>query len=184
MKVTKIKKGITVGTQLPFKQYCGNIGRWAEDSLSANGYNVSPMGIDLPDYNIEVKTRNVKSRSYHTVASMTVEEIITNDYQNSRVAERSKSQYRVEYDDDTSIVTDERVWDFTDPLIQSQLEEAYNVCRDKIINGDRSSYIAGNSWGHIEATDSGSSYRYRISHSAMKKMKTIVNTRDTFRRFF
>ena len=68
MKVSKIKHGIPVGTEVPLKQWYGNVGHWVEEQLRENGYNINTgTGPDLLEYGVEVKSRKIESSSPHTV---------------------------------------------------------------------------------------------------------------------
>lgn len=174
-KVTKLKKGISVGTKVPSKQFAGNVGRWGEEVLEANGHTINKgRGADMPRANLEVKTRKIESKSPHTIASATISDAMTVDYANSEVYKKFQQQYRVHYSDIDSIVVSERVFDFSDPYIQEKISEGYKIIQDELIGGNRTSYIAGNGWIHAQRTIQGGSYQFRVPDSAMKKCETIA----------
>lgn len=188
IKVKKLNKGIQKGSQLPFQQKFsadpGAIGQYVQRTMSKNGYNINTgSGVDLPDLDIEIKTRNINSTSGHTIGSMTVDDIIKTPYIDSSICKKTQRQYRVKYDDNTSIVTDERVYDFSDPYIQKKIEESYNAARDKIINGDRGDYIKGGNYGYFEK-QTDNSYQYRVSNKAMTDIETMSSNSKTFNGLF
>jgi len=185
IKVTKLKNGIKKGTQVPFKQQNGNVGNWAQQELKNNGYELNTgKGPDSPSMGVEYKTRKLKSTSAHTIGSMTIQDIKNIEYEDSTVREKLLSQYRIHYDDDLGVVTDEGVYDFSDSDIQKKLKHAYELGRQKIINGNRDEYIPCGTWGQFEKTNNGKSYVFRIPNGAMKKLETMAKNSKTFNRLF
>jgi hypothetical protein len=183
VKVKKLKKGVQVGEQLPIKQSCGNIGRHIEKKLSKNYKLNKGKGVDLPVENIEVKTRKEEGKSYQSVATMPIDDIISTSYNQSNVHDKFQRQYRVKYKDETSIITEEQIYDFSDTFIQDKIKEAYENGRTKIINGDRSDWVYGSSYGSFERpTENSKSYTFRISNGAMKKLENMA--KDNFGKFF
>lgn len=188
VKTTKLNKGIKKGTQIPVQQKYsddpGAIGQWMQRQMSNNGYNINTgAGVDLPDFDLEMKTRNINSTSAHTIGSMTVNDIISTSYKDTLICKKSQRQYRVKYDDNTSTVVDEKVYDFSDPYIQDRIEESYNIARNKIINGDRGDYIKGGDYGYFEK-QTDNSYQYRVSNKAMKNIETMSSNSVTVKKFF
>jgi len=189
MNVTKIKKGIAVGTEIPMRQNSGNVGYWIEEQLADNGYKInSGIGPDLADYGVEVKSRKIESTSPHTVGSMRISDIISTSYDQSPIKEKFQRQYRVKYSDEAQIVTEERVYDLSDDFIQDQIREAYETGRKKIaqneIDGYHPPYVKGTSWGNFEITESCSSYRFRIPDYIMRKIEKVVKNSNHFDNLF
>lgn len=183
-KVTKIKKGIEPGTIVPMKQRGGNVGQWVERELKSKGYKISnSKGVDLPEENVEVKTRKNGSNSAHTIGNVTVDGIKTQSWDDSHLREKCQSQYRVDYDNRDSVITGSKIYDFTDTYIQEKFKEAYDAGRKLIISGDKGAYIRGSKWGYFERkTDN--SYEFRIPHAAMKKFKTASSNSKSFGKLF
>lgn len=190
IKVKTIKKGIEVGTDIPFQQSHGNVGRWVEEQLSDNGYLMSNgKGVDIPGLGVECKSRKVESNSPHTVGTMTIAEIVLTDYEDSVIFEKFQQQYRVHYSDEGQIVLSSAVYDFSDPYIQKQIREAYEAGRKVIVDeldkeGYMPSYIRGGDFGQFEITESNNSYRFRIPHGAMKKIETMSKGASVFNNLF
>jgi hypothetical protein len=190
IKVKTIKKGIKVGTDIPFQQSYGNVGRWAEEQLANNGYVMSNgKGVDIPGLGVECKTRKVESNSPHTVGTMTIADIINTKYEDSVIFEKFQQQYRVSYSDEGQIVLSENVFDFSDPYIQQQIREAYECGRAEIAaetanDGFPPRYVRGGDFGQFEITESNNSYRFRIPNGAMKKIETISKGASVFNSLF
>lgn len=95
-RVIKIKKGIQTGTFVPAKQHAGNIGHWVESELKNNGFNINTgKGVDLPEENIEVKSRKDESNSAHTIGSMTKKDIESNAWNQSTLKPKCQRQYKI-----------------------------------------------------------------------------------------
>ena len=190
IKVKSIKKGIEVGADIPFQQNHGNVGRWVEEQLSNNGYQLSNgKGVDIPGLGVECKSRKVESNSPHTVGTMTIDTIIENKYEDSVIFEKFQQQYRVHYSDEGQIVLSSDMYDFSDPYIQQQIREAYEEGR-KVIIAERlndmfpARYIRGGDFGQFEVTESGNGYRFRIPNNAMKKIERMSKSSPIFNGLF
>jgi hypothetical protein len=185
VKVTKITNGIKVGTVVP-KQVDGNVGFFAEDKMKANGYTIDDgAGPDFKGMNVEMKTRKNTATAAHTVGKMTLDNIKITPFKDSTVCSKIQHQYRVKYDDEVfHEVTSEKVYDFTDPLIQAQIEEGFETARTKIINGATSNYIRGSGIGYFERQGSTNSYAFRIPNSQMKYMESVSCSSKHFQNLF
>jgi hypothetical protein len=189
MIVNRIKHGVDIGTTVPMHQQYGNVGRWVQDELEKNGHVINHgKGCDLLDYGIEVKSRKRNSNSPHNVGSMTVGNIMETIYKSSSVSDKIQRQYRVEYDNDESIVQESGVYDFTDPFIQEKIGNAYHQGKLRIIQneqeGIRPTYVRGSEWGNFELNEGKTSYTFRIPNGAMKKIKSLSKNSKTFNALF
>jgi hypothetical protein len=188
VKVTKLIKGVKVGDSVP-KQCLGNVGYEIEARLIENGYSINiGHGLDMPDMGLEVKTRKTDAQSANTVGSMTLDDIKSTTYNQSNVCAKIQRQYRVEYDNQISQITSEKVYDFTDPFIQRKIELGYESARKKIIAGVKSDYInGGEGIGYFEkkrGVGDTTSYDFRISGPRMKKLETLANNSKQFNNLF
>jgi hypothetical protein len=189
IKISKIKTGIPVGTDVPERQQFGNVGRWVHNKMKENGFDVvNGKGVDIPSIGVEIKSRKIESNSHHTVGTMNIKEIIYTPYDLSVVRDKFQKQYRVHYSDEGQIVTAEGLVDLTDDYIQDKIREAYEAGRKKIIenkeNGYHPPYVKGTEWGHFEITDSCGSYCFRIPNNAMKKIEKISKNANHFGNLF
>jgi hypothetical protein len=162
-------------------QYGGNVGRLIEDELERQGFTINrQQGVDIPGLGVEVKTRKLGSDSPHTVASMTVADIVNTPYNKSPVKEKFTRQFRVTYDDVNHNIVEARIYDFDDEHTQRLNGASYEDARAKIIAGDRSTYISGDHGHFQKVPGTEDSYTYRINNSAMKKFcngaKSTFNT--------
>jgi len=184
-KVVKINHGIPKGTNIPMKQDSGNVGKYVEGCLEDIGYPMNKgKGVDIPDLNLEVKTRKIESTSAHTIGTESIENIKILGYSETVVYEKFQQQYRVTYSDTDSIVVDSKIVDFSDPLIQKEIKEGYDIIRSEILRGNRADYIPGNTCVCAEIAKSGNSYRFRVPNGAMKKLLKIASTFGIRRKLF
>jgi hypothetical protein len=189
VKVTKIKKGVNVGDSVPTMSGYnpGNVGNYIEQCIISSGhYNYNTQkGVDLPDIGVEVKTRNEDATSPQTIGRMTIDDIKNTPYEQSSIYEKIQTQYRVKHRD--GIITEESVYDFSDPMIQDIIEESYETARKMIIEGNISYYIRGkNCWGYFEKT-SGSSDNlrdFRLPNKQMKEIEKISKNAKHIRNLF
>ena len=189
LKLNEIKAGVPVGTPTPERQQHGNIGRWVEEEMKKQGWELTAgKGVDIPGYGIEVKTRKSESNSYHTVGSQTVEELISTEYKSSVIREKFQQQYRVYYSDENQVVVSEGLLDLSSDYIQDRIRDAYEAGRKRIIEnearGIRPSYVKGTIFGHFELSQDKGSYRFRISNRSMKCIETPSKTAKLFSKFF
>ena len=120
---------------------------------------------------------------------MTTAEIVLTDYEDSVIFEKFQQQYRVHYSDEGQVVLSSAVYDFSEPYIQQQIREAYEAGRKIItdeLDSDRSMprYVRGGDFGQFEITESGTGYRFRIPHNAMKKIETVSKGASVFNGLF
>ena len=182
VRLKSIKNGISVGDPVPDRELHGNNGRYFERILIKNGHNISNgPGVDLVDLKTELKTRKSKSTSYHTIGTISIDNIINLSYEETHLYEKMLSQYRVKYDDDLQVVVSEKIYDFSDPMIQHTLKNAYEHARGEIINGDRSRYISCAPVGCFEKA-STNSYQFRLSNGFMKSIEYIASS--TYNKLF
>jgi hypothetical protein len=153
------------------KTETGEIGRMIEDIISGANYKIDRDGtVDLPELNVEVKSRKSKSKCPHTMGTMTVENILKTPYEQSPIYKKVQRQYRVKHDELT--VNEAEVFDFSDPYIQGKLKDAYNHGKTLMAAGkfDKLGSGKATSWAYWEKK-SGNSYAYRIRDDAMRGME-------------
>jgi hypothetical protein len=185
IKVKKLNTGsetLTLPTQCVGNE--GNVGKFYENHLANRGFYMNTgQGVDIPDLNIENKTRNRASKASHTIGTMTYDNIINTPYEQSTICQKLQQQNRVEYDNTFNVVTDESVYDFRDSEIQKRLKDSYENARSILRNQGASGpgTIVGGQYGVFE-WKSGNTYAYRIPDSGMKKMKVMA--KSTFNDLF
>lgn len=175
-KITKIKLNL-LGVDLPEDHAIR--GKALEDYLANHGMPVSSeSGPDYPEFDLELKSKDTESTSANSVGSMTIEDIIKTPYELSCISAKLKSQWRVKVT--SGIVVDSDVYDFSATFIQEILKEAYEAARQKIINGDRGSFVYGTRYGYFERkTKRGvwsNSYMFRITTSAMDNLESMAKS--------
>ena len=162
----------------------GNVGKWYEGHMARKGFRMNPgHGVDVPDLNLENKTRKRSSKAAHTTGTMTYDNIINTPYEKSSISQKLQQQNRMEYDNTFNVVTSESVYDFRDPYIQQKLKESYENARQILRNqgGPCPGTVIGGEFGVFE-WKSGNTYAHRIPDSGMKQMKSMA--KSTFNDLF
>jgi hypothetical protein len=179
-RVVRLKANM-VGKSVP-SNINGAAGRYIEKELGEQGYPMSNApGPDIPEIEMEVKSRDLDATSAHTVGRMTPEDIKSTPYRKSVVHDKLQRQYRVKTKD--QVIVSDRVYDFTVPYIQEKIEQCYEAARQKIIQGDERDYISGGSYGFFERqADGPRSYQFRFTDGAMKKLESM--SCSTFHKLF
>jgi hypothetical protein len=179
----------------PYAKTCvdGSMGKAVEQELVRQGFKVSSGVIDLPDLQLEIKTRKSSSDSPHTVGTMTHEDIIATEWKDTSFRQKLQSQFRVTIDVETGKVCEQTVIHFRDdPDIDKELEKSYEDARFKLMtyhavsNGTilKDYVIRGeNRLAFLEYKD-GSSYAFRIDHKGMKRFINMANTAPIFNSLF
>jgi hypothetical protein len=144
-----------------------------EDTWIEHGFPIEKtnIGADLPAASAEAKSRNIHARSRETIGCSSIDNIIANDWADSTIREKFQTQIRVYHDG--KVVVDQQLCDFSHPLIQRHAEEAYEICRQKIINGERGTYITGNDWFIMEASKKSPGV-YGLRTARMKKLEAMT----------
>jgi hypothetical protein len=186
-RVSIIKNNITQGTQIPkFKRDC-DVGHWVDSTMATKGHYVDATGlVDMPDYNIDNKSRKKGSLAHYTVGSMTIYNIInTAEFRNTRFYAKVQNQNQVTYDPVFREISNVKIVDMDIDLIQQKLADGYADCREQLLEGNRNMEIkSANGWVVFDGYGSSGSYRMRIPNSAMKKIHNIAGARDTYSTFF
>lgn len=175
-KVIKVKKNL-VGKSVPTNQH-GHAGRAIEVLLEQEGFDINRgKGVDLVKENIEVKSRDESAISPHTTVTMTLTEIKQKIWDDSVV--KSKLQQQLRFTTKDGKIIKQELIDLSDPQLQAFLKDAYDTCRQKIINGNTANTIHGNKFGYFEKVrGTKESYQFRHSNGGMKKI--INSTKSTF----
>lgn len=185
VRITKIK-GVDVGTYVPLDSTdFGAVGKYIEEQLKSYGHHYNgSKGIDLPTLNTENKTRKKGSKSAHTVGRMTTQNIIDSDWEDSSVREKIRAlQNRYEWNDTFGEVTDNSVYDFTDPDIDTILKEGYELGRQEIAGG-----MCGNNtktYGPViwQKDKDKEQWQYRITEKGMRQIKGMAK-QTSYRKLF
>lgn len=161
------------------------IGFQVENYLRAEGWPVqSGAGPDIKVWGIEIKTRNIFATSMQTVGRITEQALKITPYDQSSIKQKIQRQIRV-YHNGLNIL-DAKFYDFSPEYIQENIREAYEIGRQKVIEGCNSDWIPGkkNSWANFEADKHATSrqYQFRISENCYKKLEAM--SRLTFDNLF
>ena len=185
-KIKSLKVDLTqVNFKDPKKVNDGTNGKLLEQAMIKQGFQIDTTGtVDLPG--IEVKTRKATTSSYHTVGTMTYDDILKTPWDQTPFKQKLQTQYRVTikeniFDPSNPVPTD-IVVDFSHPVIQEEFKKAYEDCRNQLINQGqiiRGQTIKGGQYGVLEhkpgSNGTGKSYALRIPDSGMKKTISTAN---------
>jgi hypothetical protein len=186
-RVKIIKDNIVVGSSIPTWTQDHEAGQWVDQEMRSKGHVVDTTGaVDMPEYGIDNKSRNVKSKAAWTIGSMTIENIIaTPSWEDTRFYKKCKNQNQVKYNTDFMEISSVHLLDMEIDDVQLALSSAYDDVRSRLIQGDRSKEIkSSNGWVILDGYGHLNSYRFRIRDSAMKQIESLSATRDTRKQHF
>lgn len=185
-RIIQFKKLNLVGKSLPRVNDHGHIGRHIHDTVDNHGYAMNPgrgADIRMPGCQpAEVKSRDEDSRSPHSVGSMHEQDIINTCYEQTILWEKLQTQLRVKYRN--HVIQSQEIYDFSRPIIQQKLRDAYETARHNLIQGnyDSSNYVPGTGFGHFERCANSDQWTFRIGNKGMQQLEAMA--RSTFDRLF
>lgn len=185
-RVSVIKDNIEKLAPLPEVRNDCDVGQWVDAEMMRKGHTIDPKGrVDMPEYNIDNKTRKKGSNANHTVGSMTIPDIIaTPAWEETGFYPKVQNQNQVTWDPIFREVADVKIVDMALPEIQSKLRDAYEDLRRQLVAGVRTKTItSSNGWAVFDGFNHPNSYRYRITNTAMKQILTISAMRDSLKLF-
>jgi hypothetical protein len=190
-RVKLIKDNIQKGDKVPFTDKDCDVGRFIDYAMAQKGHKIDKNGIvDLPEFGIDNKTKELNSKSAHTQGSMTIKDIIrTSEWTQTRFYKKTLNQNQITWNKDFQEVTDVTILDMDLPEVQSRLETAYKDLRDQLIENDKNdirkkNIISRCGWAVFDGYGHDRSYRFRIPYTVMKKIKTLSKSRDTRNKLF
>jgi hypothetical protein len=189
-KVTKLNKAINPGHIIPLVQSYGNIGRWVENHLAAQGYKINRgFGIDLKGLKLEIKTRDINATSAQTITSLSLSNLLTYDWKRGPARHKITRQYRVLYkqlDFQSSIVVESGVFDFTKSGIPQILGSDFDVNRQYFEDyvekhGEYPKYVnKGQGWLFLERTTERKVWQVRVTNRNMNKLENMTKQVQLF----
>jgi len=172
----------------------GRLGLAVEEELRKQGFQISNGTIDLPDLELEIKTRkDTNCTAHHTVGTMTLSDIINTPWDQTPIKQKIKSQFRVTFSEETGRVVKQEVIHLKDdPDIDTECKLSYEGAREKLKEHfDNtgmplySTYIKSPySNAAILEHKSGNSYAYRILDSHFRKFEASANSAPHFNSLF
>lgn len=177
----KTVKTTLVGKIVPSnREDNGKTGRHIEEELKKDGHTVDTTGpVDLVDYGVEVKSRLVSSKSSFTIANMTLDDIEKTDYKNSIIYQKIQSVLLVLHDNIT--VQKAITYDLSDSYIQSFIEKAYNDSKEFVVKGETP---PAKGYGYFEKNKKDNSFRFRIPHKEVIKLRAMSGNGEHFHKHF
>ncbi len=187
-RVSIIKNNINVGDKVPMSDNDCDVGMWIDQTLLDKGHKIDRNGIvDLPEYQIDNKCREQYSKAHYTQGSMTMSAIKnTPNWYDTSFHKKTLNQNQITWNSDFQEVVDVRILDMNLPEIQEPLRIAYENLREKMLGNDvRIKNITSDcGWAVFDGYNHEGSYRFRITNTAMKKIKNLSKSRDTRQKLF
>lgn len=182
-KITTLKPAIVnqlIGVKLT--KTSDERGKEVEDLFAKFGCPVSKNGVDYPQFKLELKSKDPNSQSGYNIGTMTLSDIINTPYEASVVQAKMQHQLRVIINTQNYIVGVE-LFDFTNPVIQHELRQAYETARKKVAarvpfyatEHKKLRRFTGTFYGSFEwpGGTAVTSRQFRISVKAMKALEQI-----------
>lgn len=185
-RVSVIKNNIKKLAPLPKLKNDCDAGQWVDAEMMRKGHIIDPTGrVDMPEYNVDNKSRKKGSTANHTVGSMTISAISNTPlWEDTGYFPKVQNQNQITWDPDFREVCDVRLVDMAMPEIQGPLKDAYEDLRQQVVAGVRTKTItASNGWAVLDGSGHHNSYRFRITNTAMKKILTLSAMRDSLKNF-
>ena len=183
-RVSVIKNNIEKYTPIPNTNNDCEMGQWVDQLMMEKGHAIDRHGrVDMPEYNIDNKTRKKGSKASYTVGSMTIRGIInTANWKDTGYFPKTQNQNQVTWDPVFKEISNVTILDMDIPEIQDKLAEGYNDVRNQLISGNRSKEIKSkNGWVVLDGYGHQNSYRMRIPNKAMNDIKTLSAARDSLK---
>ena len=178
LKLKSVKTTL-VGKKVPTR-FDGHAGRAIEHMLEADGFIINRRAVKDNPY-FEVKSRDLDATSAQTIGSMTLDSIKITAYKDSPIYEKTQQQLRVKTQHNVIVSTE--LYDFSGWNTQSVLEQAYELARQRIINGDCNNYIYGGKFGYFERTNKDTNlWEFRLNDGAFRKLEAM--SKSNFNKLF
>ena len=194
-RVSVIKDNIKKGDQVPIAKHDCNIGQWVDQEMIKKGHPVDKNGVlDIPEYNIDNKTRKYGSKTHHTIGSQTIRKILaTPNWYDTTFYKKTCNQNQIIWNEDFQEVVDVSIIDQDLPEIQEKHNTAYNDLRNQIIKdlGEdcvienlKKNYTSTCGWAVFDRYSHSGSFKYRNTDKAMKQIKNLSKSRNTRKALF
>lgn len=172
MKITAVNTPM-IGQAVPTNQF-GHAGRFCEQYLQLNGWPVdsASSGADIPQYQLEIKSRDIDAVSHHTVGTMLPDTIKKTAYKHSLICKKLQQQFRIKIKD--QVVVDATVYDFSHPKIQKIFENGYENARQTLCQNQEQNYVRGNEFCFFERQNGKTSYKFRIYKNKMQTLEHMA----------
>ena len=185
-RVSILKHNVKVGDRIPHASNDATVGQWIDHVLTTNGYNIDKTGVvDIPDLNIDNKSRKKGSKTHHSVGSQTIKKWLeTSNFKDTDIFKKLQNQNQVTYDSNFDVITNVRLIDMDIDVTQDTLESIYENLRQKLVSGNRSKSIYSDcKRGVAECYTHSNSYKLRLTDKYMKQVQNIAGNRDTFNKY-
>jgi hypothetical protein len=171
-----------VGKQIPCTKHevnTGYVGRKIEDIIESFGIKINRYeGVDLIEYGVEVKSRVSYADTYIAIATMNRDYIINTPYKDSIACKKLQQVRIVDYDfneiKQLATITFDKVYDWSDPVLQNIFENAYERGRRSLKVG-----LKPSGWWELK-TGTKHSFIFKIYASQWDKFKGRFDEKNNY----
>jgi len=176
-----------IGKHLPTK-FEGLAGRAIEDLLISIGVPVDKTGsVDIPELELEVKSRDRRSTSPQTAGSMTIQDILnTPEWTDTTFYKKICKQLRFTtngYKPEINVIESIDIIDFDQDHIQEHFKLSYEHSRSQLLKNNKIKTCAHKGFfGYLEQVNNSNSYAFRLDSG---RMDTVISmSKSTFQNLF
>jgi hypothetical protein len=113
----------------------GAVGLWAEIELEQLGLPINRgVGIDIPPYNIEIKTRRIQGQSAETLGRSSLRKIIRHPWATNPISKKCQLIYQLLWDEDHMTTVKDRIIDLRQPQRQQMFQQAFDSARQELVD--------------------------------------------------
>jgi len=175
------------------------VGYAVETWLREAGYLLnSGAGPDIPELEVEIKTRKVQSHAPWTIGAVAIDDLTNINPRYLPILSKLRIQMHVLWCADTEKILDVEILNFADQNVQHRFIEAFEELKctaikkldsRKLVTSPAFEIISAPKWklpksikcsgvGYLELK-SGNTYQFRIRPKDMDSIKTMVKTKST-----
>lgn len=162
----------------------GGVGKEIEILLAQQGLIINHgPGPDLPNLGIEVKTRNSDATSCITLGSLSPQDILKYQYNQTDLYLKLRDKVLL-YTVRNSVIIDEEIVFFSDNAIQQKIKESYKFIqqvleKEKALAKFQSFSLNGFTWEYQHGV-----MRLRVQNAKFNALKTISRQSNHFQTMF
>lgn len=183
VKPSDLTTHLIPGYPIPPDLSHSEVGTWLENEIKKDWriqFN-NGKGVDLPQFGVEVKSRDITSTSDHTVTKMIRDDILKSAWDKNNVAwQKLQYQYRMHYDFEKRIIEELVFCNFTHWTIQSRLEAEFNAIKLPLLRDKKLERTTKEDrWLFIERDiENPGIYQVRLKNRAMDEMLALIEMMD------
>lgn len=157
-----------------------DVGKWFEKQIKKYPifkHNPGP-GVDIPDFLLELKTRDVNSTSGQTVTKMTRNKLLSYEWNDKNPAwQKLQYQYRMHYDFETLEILEVELWDFTIDRIQNRFAKEWLAIKTLLLKDPKLvRTTTKDMWLYLDKEQKSNTYHVRINDSTLRQLAAEIES--------